>query len=66
MTTAGPLAAAKIPARAGPIIRLSWSARPNTVFPATHCSAGSRSAISVYLPAMPQALSSDETPSRAT
>src|ERR1700685_2234302 len=66
MTTAGPATAVTGRASAGPIIRLSWSATPSTVLPATRCSGGSRSATSVYLPATTHALSTDETPSRAT
>src|SRR5262249_12648765 len=66
MTRAGPASAVTPPASAGPIIKRTRSAQPKTEVPATPRPAGSRSAISVYLPATPHADSSDDTPSSAT
>ena len=66
MTQPGPTSAVSAPARAGPTTIAAWVNVESSAFPAMRSRSGSNSAISVYVPALPQACSSDETASNAT
>ena len=66
MTQPGPVSAVSPPAREGPRMKAAWLKVDSSALPVTRSCSGSTSAMSVYMPALPHACSSDDTASSST
>jgi hypothetical protein len=66
ITHPGPATALMAPASAGPTTNAAWLNVETSALPATRCRSGSCSATNVYVPALPQACSSDDAASSRT